>query len=116
MTRGDARETSVRATLERDKHSWNPTNDQVVAQALAAVWGHCSAIERGETPDEWRVSMSAAEVLCLVAAERERCAKILDNQRYMTLEPLRTYTADEAWQTVRSSVKHLASLIRRPIG
>ena len=61
-----------------DKHSWNPTNDPMVAQALAVVWGHCSEIERGETPDEWRVSMSAAEVLGLLAAESERIARHFD--------------------------------------
>lgn len=47
------------------------------------------------------------------AAERERAAKVLENQRYMTLEPLRKYTADETWQIVRSSVKHLAAAIRK---
>jgi len=45
-------------------------------------------------------------------AATERAAKVLDEQRYMTLEPLRTYTADEAWQIVRSSVKYLAAAIR----
>jgi hypothetical protein len=45
-------------------------------------------------------------------AEREQCAKFLEGQRYMTLEPLRTYTADEVWQTVRSTVTHLAKLVR----
>jgi hypothetical protein len=46
------------------------------------------------------------------AAERERVAKFLDDQKYMTLQPLRTYTADEVWQTVRASVKHLSAAIR----
>lgn len=45
--------------------------------------------------------------------EREACAELLEHQRYMTLQPLKTYTATECWQNVRDSVKYLAGLIRR---
>jgi hypothetical protein len=62
----------------------------------------------GFTSNQMRAYATAA-----VAAERERCARLLEDQQYMTLEPLRSYTADEVVQRVRSSVKHLAATIRR---
>jgi hypothetical protein len=65
---------------------------------------------------KWSQFMTKSDALVIwqaaTLAERERAAKLLEDQRYMTLKPLRKYTADETWQIVRSSVKHLAAAIR----
>lgn len=42
----------------------------------------------------------------------ERCAKVCESQRHMTLDPLRTYNAEEIMRAGRSMAKSLARQIR----
>ena len=48
----------------------------------------------------------------VAAAEREACAKLLENQKYMVLEPSRIYTADALARSNKASVMYMAEAIR----
>ena len=48
----------------------------------------------------------------VAAAEREACAKLLENQKYMVLEPSRIYTADALAHSNKASVMYMAEAIR----
>ena len=48
----------------------------------------------------------------VAAAEREACAELLEKQKYMVLEPLRTYTADALARSNKESVMYMAHAIR----
>ena len=48
----------------------------------------------------------------IAAAERERCAKVCEDQKYMVLQPLRTYTAEEVCRSNKVTANYLAAAIR----
>ena len=71
-----------------------------------------------ETDSRGRVTFSfdsygLARFATLVeAAERERCAKVCESQKFMVLEPLRMHTAEDERRRLMASLKHVAAAIR----
>lgn len=47
-----------------------------------------------------------------IATEREACAKLCEDQRYMVLEPFKSYSGEELCNTQKSTAKYLATRIR----
>lgn len=64
--------------------------------------------------DQWY--LSASEVLRLVelvrADEREACAKVCEDQKYMILEPLKTYSARDVCDANKRTALYLSKAIR----
>ena len=73
------------------------------------------AREAGFTParDEWVFMdvLKAFEAL-VRADEREACAKVCEDQKYMILEPLRTYTAHDVCDANKRTALYLSKAIR----
>ena len=57
-------------------------------------------------------ALAEKEIASAVAAEREACAKLLESQRYMITDPLKTYTAYDVEAAFKYNITHLAKAIR----
>ena len=63
--------------------------------------------------DTWEIGPCMQRFAALVRSdEREACAKLLENQKYMVLEPSRIYTADALARSNKASVMYMAEAIR----
>jgi hypothetical protein len=81
-------------------------------------WGEDGCWESSSYPDEIAMEALAAptDTAALDARlkeERERCAKVCEDQKYMALQPLRTYTAEEVCRSNKVTANYLASAVRR---
>ena len=70
--------------------------------------------DAGDAPSKWQFTPKELERFAALvrADEREACAKLLEKQKYMVLEPLRTYTADALARSNQESVMYMAHAIR----
>ena len=81
-------------------------------------WGEDGCWESSSYPDE--IAMEAlstptdtSALDARLAQERERCAKVCEDQKYIALQPLRTYTAEEVCRSNKVTANYLASAVRR---
>jgi hypothetical protein len=81
-------------------------------------WGEDGCWESSSYPDEianeaLATPTDTSALDARLAQERERCAKVCEDQKYIALQPLRTYTAEEVCRSNKVTANYLASAVRR---